>query len=190
MANHLELIVRKEDGKTRLTSPGVGFFTCAQPAGALLGPGQEAGSLITLGVAQTLLVPAGVAGRIISERPERVREPVGFGQNLIELAPLSEVAGDEEQADEEESSAGLALCSPQTGRFYERPGPDDPAFVSVGQEIRDREAVGLIEVMKTFTHVTYTAGTELPNPARVTAILVEDGAEVRAGQPLIEVEAI
>ena len=48
--------------------------------------------------------------------------------------------------------------------------------------------VGLIEVMKTFTHLHYEAGAGLPERARVVKILVTDGAEVSATDALIELE--
>jgi acetyl-CoA carboxylase biotin carboxyl carrier protein len=44
-------------------------------------------------------------------------------------------------------------------------------------------------VMKTFHRVTY-GGPEVPPRARVTALLVADGADVNAGDPLLALEPI
>ena len=44
--------------------------------------------------------------------------------------------------------------------------------------------------MKTFTHLHYDAGSDLPTKARAVRLLVEDGEEVSQGDPLIEVEAV
>ena len=51
--------------------------------------------------------------------------------------------------------------------------------------------VGLIEVMKTFFQVRYGDANlgDLPTTAKVAKHLVEDGAEVERGQPVIELEA-
>ena len=56
------------------------------------------------------------------------------------------------------------------------------------QEFEDQQTVGLIEVMKTFTHLAYTADGGLPENARIVRVLVGDGDEVREDDPLLEVE--
>ena len=54
------------------------------------------------------------------------------------------------------------------------------------------QTIGLIEVMKTFTHLAYTpedkGGNALPTRARVVRIVAGDGDEVAEGDPLFEVE--
>jgi biotin carboxyl carrier protein len=84
----------------------------------------------------------------------------------------------------------LVLRSPQSGRFYQRPAPGEPQFVVAGGEIAEGTPVGLIEVMKTFTHVVYRASSSLPPRARLKRFIAGDGADVRQGDVLIEIEAI
>jgi len=185
-----ELIAEQDGETTRLLSPGVGEFTCAVSSGSLLGPGQDAGVLIVTGRPRYLRVPAGVSGRIQNERPEKVHEPVGYRTVLYELAPVS--AGGEE-AEEEAAGAeagGLELKASQTGRFYHRPSPDEPPFVEVGTIVEEGDAVGLVEVMKTFAHVVYRAEGGLPVRGKVVKVLVGDGEEMRQGAGLIEVEGV
>ena len=83
------------------------------------------------------------------------------------------------------------MLAPQTGRFYHRARPSDPPFVQSGSQVKEGSALGLIEVMKTFSQVVYRAqglrGEPLPAQARIVAHLVPDGAEVAQGDPLIEV---
>ena len=55
-------------------------------------------------------------------------------------------------------------------------------------ELTEGAAVGLIEIMKTFTPIPYTVTGGLPSPARVRRVLVEDGEDVERGDGLIEVE--
>lgn len=48
----------------------------------------------------------------------------------------------------------LDVKAPMVGRFYTRPEPKAPPFVSVGAEVSAESTVGLIEVMKVFTAVS------------------------------------
>ena len=190
MQQQIDLLAEQDGEITRLLSPGVGAFTCAVPAGALLGPGQDAGVLIVAGRPKYLRVPAGVAGRVTKERPEKVHEPVGYRTVLYELAPVSagSEVGDVAALDEE--TGGMVLKASQTGRFYHRPSPDEPPFVQVGSVVQDGVVVGLVEVMKTFAHVVYRAHGGLPVRGKVVRVLVGDGEEMREGEGLIEIEGV
>lgn len=200
MRRELELLVdtvdvEGDDGvRTRLLSPTVGVFTEARAAGQILSAGETAGALSSLGVAISLRVPQGVAGRIMNPRPGRVRAPVGHGALLYELAQidvLGNASGLTDDEDSREESAGVLLFrSPQSGRFYHRPGPDDEPFVVVGDIVERGQVVGLIEVMKTFAHLLYDTSDGLPDRGRVTAVVIEDGGEVTKGQPLLEIEEV
>jgi biotin carboxyl carrier protein len=189
MSEPLELLVRREGGAVRLCSPEVGYVTEVAPAGRVLRAGERAGALIALGRARDLTVPQGVEGEVVSERPERVRHPVGYGDVVYELAPLAPTGAAREAAAAAGPKEGaLALRAPQSGRFYHRPAPGEPAFAPPGAVVAEGQPVGLIEVMKTFTHVPYRAGTSLPPRARIVRWLVVDGGDVRQGEPLAELE--
>ena len=200
MTRRLEMKVRREGERLVLCSPVVGVFTCAEAPGRMLAPGEAAGVLHVLGVAHELVVPPGGAGRIASACPERVHEPVGHGDALYELAALDAATasaaakGPEEDTPESpgsvESPGGLFLRAPHAGRFWHHPTPGAEPFVAAGDEVSAGRPVGLIEVMKTFTHVHYEAGGELPTRARVVRIVAADGAEVGQDDPLLELEAI
>lgn len=183
----LELEVRREDDRVQLLSPEVGHYTAAPARGAALTPGGRAGVLRRLGRSVELRVPAGVAGLVANDPPERILEPVGYGQVLLELTPLegADVAAVE---DEVEGSGGPVLRAAGSGRFYHRPAPDEPTFVEPGQIVEAGVVVGLVEIMKTFTHVTYSPGAGLPARARIVSFLVEDGADVAGGDALLELE--
>ena len=190
MSEVLELLASRDGGKLRLLSPGVGWFTGAIPTGGMLVAGQAAGSLLTLGTASTLIVPSGAEGVVVSAPPASSRAPVGHGDALYELAAVSgsaPAAAETGRADGSRS-AELVLRSPQTGRFYHRPSPGDPAFVVAGAIVEEGRPVGLIEVMKTFSHVPYLAIGGLPKRARIVRLLAGDGEDVKQGAPLLEVE--
>lgn len=190
MTERVELLLEERDGRQRLSAPAVGLLTGAHAAGELLVEGQDCGTLLVLGRAHTLVAPAGTRGRIANAPPERLHAPLSFGTCVYELEPLSaEPAAARAQAELARTSSALVLRSPQTGRFYHRPGPGEPAFVEAGRAIGEGQPVGLIEVMKTFTHVVHRASGALPASVRVVRYLVADGADVKQGQPLVEYES-
>jgi acetyl-CoA carboxylase biotin carboxyl carrier protein len=191
MKDGMELIVRRDGDEVELLAPAPGLFTLALDAGALLYAGAPAGVLRVLEREHTLQVPDGVHGRVVSARPDRVQQPVGHGERLYRLAPLSDEGFGSalaEAGDAAGGAEGLVLLSPQSGRFYHRPAPGDPAFAEAGTELAAGDPVGLIEVMKTFSHVPYRAQDGLPQRARVVRLIAGDGADVRRGDALLEVE--
>jgi acetyl-CoA carboxylase carboxyltransferase component/biotin carboxyl carrier protein len=82
---------------------------------------------------------------------------------------------------------GPVFAAPMSGRFYARPTPGDPPFVTVGETVQKGQTIGLLEVMKTFNRLVYD-GPSLPDSAKVKTIVPEDGDEVVRGQVLIELE--
>ncbi|MEN4904964.1 acetyl-CoA carboxylase biotin carboxyl carrier protein [Luteimonas sp. TWI1416] len=73
---------------------------------------------------------------------------------------------------------GQVTKSPMVGTFYASPAPDKPAFVSVGQQVKAGDTLGIIEAMKMFNPIeAETSGT-------VVAILCESGQPVEFDQPL------
>lgn len=87
------------------------------------------------------------------------------------------------------SNAGLVLAtnqrfvtSPMVGTFFRRPNPSLPPFVEVGDEVQADTALCIVEVMKLLN--TIEAGCV----GRVVSILVDDGASIESGQPLMILE--
>jgi len=186
----LELLVESDGGRQRLLAPAVGLLTCARAQGELLAEGQECGVLLVLGRAHTLLAPPGTSGRVANAAPERVHAPLGFGDLVYELEPLGTALPRAAAAQAAAQKAGgLVLRAGQSGRFYLRPSPADAPFVQAGDVLSEGTPVGLIEVMKTFTQVVHRAADGLPARARVRRYLVADGADVKQGQALLELEA-
>ncbi len=90
-----------------------------------------------------------------------------------EAAPATESAAD---------SRMVMVKSPMVGTFYKASGPDAPPFVKVGDRIGPEKTVCIVEAMKVFNEIP--AGVS----GQVVAILVENGAPVEFGQPLIKVD--
>ena len=71
-----------------------------------------------------------------------------------------------------------AQKSPMVGTFYRAPGPNAPAFVEIGQQVKAGDTLCIIEAMKLLNEIDAdVSGT-------VTKILVENGQPVEFGQPL------
>jgi acetyl-CoA carboxylase biotin carboxyl carrier protein len=78
--------------------------------------------------------------------------------------------------------ATKTVHAPLPGTFYRRPAPDQPPFRNDGDTVAIGDAVGLIEVMKTFTQVI------AEEAGRIVRFLVENEDAVMAGDPLYELE--
>jgi acetyl-CoA carboxylase biotin carboxyl carrier protein len=178
-----------------LRAPGPGMFVPWVGQGDRVAPGSDLGELVVLGRASILVVPrtasltpAGIALRL----PPAVH-PVAYGDLLVEIDPsLQGAAGGSASASSPaaatgDAALGLVFHAPTSGRFYGRPGADKPPFVAEGTQLTAGSTVCLLEVMKTFHRVTY-GGPGLPDTARVRRVLVADGADVSAGDPLLALE--
>ncbi|MBM4022145.1 MAG: acetyl-CoA carboxylase biotin carboxyl carrier protein [Planctomycetes bacterium] len=76
----------------------------------------------------------------------------------------------------------VVIKSPMVGTFYRASGPDSAPFVKVGDRIGPEKTVCIVEAMKVFNEIP--AGVS----GQVVAILVENGAPIEFGQPLIKVD--
>ncbi|MFM7208118.1 MAG: acetyl-CoA carboxylase biotin carboxyl carrier protein [Planctomycetaceae bacterium] len=100
-------------------------------------------------------------------------------------APVARPAGAAAPAGAGEPAAPdrtVVIKSPMVGTFYKASGPDSAAFVKVGDRIGPEKTVCIVEAMKVFNEIP--AGVS----GQVVAILVENGAPVEFGQPLIKVD--
>jgi acetyl-CoA carboxylase biotin carboxyl carrier protein len=75
------------------------------------------------------------------------------------------------------------ILSPLPGTFYRRPSPDQPAFKNDGDAVAVGEAVGLIEVMKSFHEVKSDVS------GIIVKFLIDNEDPIMAGQPIAEVDA-
>ena len=178
---------RDEDGSFVLRAPRVGVWSEHPVAGSLVGPGSPAGTLKQLGTSWALTLPEGVAGRIALERPRDHAVAVGFGDALFGVVPMTTESATHDAARESsqrDPSAAFHVTAPTDGVFYRAAAPGAKAYVVAGDRVVVGQAVGLIEVMKTFHPISY-GGATVPDAAEVVEVLAADGQEVRAGQPLI-----
>ncbi len=94
-------------------------------------------------------------------------------------APTTPAAASE---DGDPASLPGAVTSPMVGTAYLSPEPDAPPFVSVGDKVAEGQPLLIVEAMKTMNQIP------APKAGTVKRILVEDGAPVEFGAPLMVVE--
>jgi acetyl-CoA carboxylase biotin carboxyl carrier protein len=92
-------------------------------------------------------------------------------------APAPEAASEGDPA----SHPG-AVTSPMVGTVYLQPEPGAPAFISVGAQVSEGDTLLIVEAMKTMNHIP------APRAGTIRRILVEDGAAVEYGTPLVIIE--
>ncbi len=85
-------------------------------------------------------------------------------------------------ATEDPASHPGAVTSPMVGTVYMQAEPGAPAFVSVGTQVSEGDTLLIIEAMKTMNHIP------APRGGTVKRILIEDGAAVEYGAPLMIIE--
>ena len=72
--------------------------------------------------------------------------------------------------------------SPMVGTVYMQAEPSAPAFISVGASVAEGDTLLIVEAMKTMNHIP------APRAGTIRRILVEDGAAVEYGTPLVIIE--
>ncbi|WCR01573.1 acetyl-CoA carboxylase biotin carboxyl carrier protein [Paracoccus saliphilus] len=81
----------------------------------------------------------------------------------------------------EENAGAGSITAPLSGICYLAPDSGTSPFISIGARIAEGETLCVIEAMKVMTPVTASA------EGIVEAILVEDGASVTTGDPLVRI---
>ncbi|MFT7593108.1 MAG: acetyl-CoA carboxylase biotin carboxyl carrier protein [Paracoccaceae bacterium] len=85
-------------------------------------------------------------------------------------------------ASDDPASHPGAVPSPMVGTIYMQAEPGAPSFISVGASVSEGDTLLIVEAMKTMNHIP------APKSGTVKRILVEDGAAVEFGTPLVIIE--
>ena len=103
-----------------------------------------------------------------------------FGQAPAPIpAPAPAPAAAEEKKDD-----AAYITSPIVGTFYSAPAPDAPAFVKVGDHVKDGQTVCILEAMKLMNEIQADFDCE------IEAVLVSNEQKVEYGQPLFRVRKV
>lgn len=77
---------------------------------------------------------------------------------------------------------GHVVKSPMVGTFYSASSPNAKPFADIGQQVKEGEAICIIEAMKIMNEI------EADKSGTITKILAENGQAVEFGQPLFVIE--
>lgn len=131
----------------------------------------------------TLLKETGLTEIELADGDKRVRiarttsAPALAAPILADLGPAP-VVGEKAPATD---MAG-AIPSPMVGTAYLSPQPGAPAFIKVGDTVREGQTLLIIEAMKVMNPII------APKSGKVARILIEDKQPVEYGEPLLVLE--
>lgn len=108
--------------------------------------------------------------------------PVAAPVPMAAPAPAAAPAAPKAEAPVESGKNLITIKSPMIGTFYRQSGPDKPAFVQVGDEIKPGKVLCIIEAMKLFNEI------ESEVSGRIVKVMVDDATPVEYDQPLFMVE--
>lgn len=94
-------------------------------------------------------------------------------------APPAAAAPDTEANEDE-----VFITSPIVGTFYSAAAPDVPAYVRVGERVREGQTICILEAMKLMNEIQCDFDCE------IMAILVSNEQKVEYGQPLFRVKKL
>jgi len=83
----------------------------------------------------------------------------------------------------EHSHTYSTIVSPMVGTFYQSPAPNEPSFIEIGEVVKPKQTVCIIEAMKLMNEIESEVSGE------IVEILVKNGDIVDCGQALIKIKA-
>lgn len=126
-------------------------------------------------------------GRIAAQEVKASPLPASVPVTPIAPAPQTEVVAEQQEVVAETASApitaeGDVVESPLVGVAYLAAGPDKPAFVTVGDQVKKGQTLMIIEAMKVMNEVP------APKDGVVTEILVQNEEMVEFGKGLVRIK--
>jgi acetyl-CoA carboxylase biotin carboxyl carrier protein len=132
---------------------------------------------ITEAEGKVRIVKAGASAVAV---PAMVAAPVVAAAAPTAIAPAT--AAEPAPAAAPAEPAGHAVKSPMVGTFYRAASPGAKPFAEVGQQVKEGQAICIIEAMKIMNEI------EADKSGTITQILCENGQAVEFGQPLLIIE--
>ena len=97
-------------------------------------------------------------------------------------APAAASAPAPAAAAPDENENYITIKSQMIGTFYRSSSPDKPAFVEVGDSVKEGDAICIVEAMKLFNEI------ESDVSGKIVKVLVDDATPVEFDQPLFLVD--
>ena len=119
--------------------------------------------------------------RIVAPTP--VQQVVQAPQHTMPQTPATPATPTPPASTPDDDPANLpgVIASPMVGTAYLSPEPGAAAFVKVGDQVSEGQTLCIVEAMKTMNQIP------APRAGTVKRILIEDGAPVEFGAPLMVV---
>lgn len=127
----------------------------------------------------TVRVSRGFAPVAAAAAPMAAMAPAPAAMAPAAASPSADAAP---AAGEDPASHPGAVTSPMVGTVYMQGEPGAPSFISVGASVGEGDTLLIVEAMKTMNHIP------APKAGTVKRILVDDGAAVEFGTPLVIIE--
>jgi len=77
----------------------------------------------------------------------------------------------------------IEVKAAMSGVFYRKPAPDQPPYVEVGDVVKKKQVLALLETMKVFQKI------KAPFEGKVSEILAEDSITVKDAEVLFVIES-
>ena len=122
----------------------------------------------------------GLSVRVSRQSVQQVVAPVSAAPAAaVAPSPIAAPAAAELAAATDPAEDPGAVTSPMVGTVYMQAEPDAPSFIKVGQQVSEGDTLLIVEAMKSMNHIPS------PRAGTIKRILVEDGAAVEFGAPLV-----
>ena len=142
-----------------------------------------------------LVEESGIAELEITEGEEKVRisksatqaqgsptPTVTMAQPQVPASVIQTGAGSVPSQSAEAIPEGHVVKSPMVGTFYRSSATGAPAFVEVGQTVKEGDTLCIVEAMKLLNEI------ESDKSGVIRAVLVENGQPVEYGEPLFVID--
>ncbi|MEJ5375096.1 MAG: biotin/lipoyl-containing protein [bacterium] len=74
---------------------------------------------------------------------------------------------------DQQAAKRVEVRAPMSGIFYRKPAPDQPPFVEVGDKVKKKQVLALLETMKVFQKV------KSPADGRIVEIIAQNESPVK-----------
>ena len=78
----------------------------------------------------------------------------------------------------------MQVNAPMSGVFYSRPSPEEPSYVEVGDTVKKKQVIGLLETMKVFQKV------KSPVNGTIVQIVAENESPLKDGELMFIIEVV
>jgi acetyl-CoA carboxylase biotin carboxyl carrier protein len=101
---------------------------------------------------------------------------------ILNTSPAAVTTAPQESKPAAASAYGHKIRSPMVGTMYTSPSPENPPFVTVGQNVKAGDVLCIVEAMKMFNEI------EADRTGKIVEILVANGESVEYDQILFVIE--